>query len=86
MTKEYLDKIIQLVTASFGLVAALAWNTVIQETIDKFYPPGQGLTGEYIYAIVITLFAVWITTSLARVHDRIVKKEEKKAERAAKKK
>lgn len=84
MTKEYLDKIIQLVTASFGLVAALAWNTVIQETIDHFYPSGEGLTGEYIYAVVITLIAVFATTSLARVHDSIIKKEER-AERAKKK-
>lgn len=86
MTKEYLDKIIQLVTASFGLVAALAWNTVIQETLDRFFPAGDGLTGKYIYAVVITLVAVWATTSLARIHDAMIKKEEKKAERAAKKK
>lgn len=78
MTKEYLDKIIQLVTASFGLVAALAWNTVIQETIDTFYPPGDGLTGKYLYAIIITLLAVWLTTSLAGLHDRISKKEERR--------
>lgn len=84
MTKEYLDKIIQLVTASFGLVAALAWNTVIQESIDRIYPSGDDLTGKYLYAVIITLIAVLLTTSLARLHDAVIKKEEK-AEKQKKK-
>lgn len=29
LTSEVLDKIIQLMTAAFGLVAALAWNAAI---------------------------------------------------------
>lgn len=81
MTKEYLGMIIQLVTASFGLVAALAWNTLIQSVINLYYPPGVDLTGQLIYAIVITLFAVLITTNLARLHDKISKKEEQASKR-----
>lgn len=73
MTKDYLDKIIQLVTAAFGLVAALAWNEAIQDVINRVFPQGEGLTGKLIYAVVITALAVWITTSLARVHDRLKK-------------
>lgn len=30
MSREVLDKVIQLMTAAFGLVAALAWNDAIQ--------------------------------------------------------
>ncbi len=30
MSSEVLDKMVQLVTAAFGLVAALAWNEAIQ--------------------------------------------------------
>ncbi|CAN5906742.1 hypothetical protein BH23ACT11_BH23ACT11_00500 [soil metagenome] len=30
MSSEVLDKILQLMTAAFGLVAALAWNEAIQ--------------------------------------------------------
>jgi hypothetical protein len=31
MQKEVIDKITALMTAAFGLVAALAWNSAIQE-------------------------------------------------------
>ncbi|MBI2589929.1 hypothetical protein HYW32_02825 [Candidatus Berkelbacteria bacterium] len=75
MSKEYLGKIIELVTAAFGLVAALAWNAAIQELIERFYQAGDTLTGKFIYALVITLFAVLITMVLARMHDRIGKKK-----------
>jgi len=81
MTKEYFEKIVQLVTAAFGLVAALAWNTAIQKFIDRFYASGETLTGQFVYAVVITLFAVVVTTSLARIHDRMIKKEERAEKR-----
>lgn len=77
MSKEYFEKIIDLVTAAFGLVAALAWNEAIQQTIQSFYPSDDGVVGKYVYAVVITLVAVFITTRLARVHDKIAKREKK---------
>lgn len=73
MTKEYLEQIIQLVTAAFGLVAALAWNSAIQGTINLFYPQGGGLLSQFVYAIIITLLAVWVTTSLSGLHRRLKK-------------
>ncbi len=77
MTKEYLNTLIQLVTAGFGLVSALAWNTLIQNLINQYSPKTSGIASQFIYAIVITFLAVWITTSLAALHDRIAKKEKK---------
>lgn len=73
MSKEYFGKIIDLVTAAFGLVAALAWNTAIQELIQTYYPSGDDLSGKFVYAVVITLVAVVITTRLARIHDKLKK-------------
>lgn len=81
MTKEYLEKVIELVTAAFGLVAALAWNEAIQDLIQSYFPKDDGLSGKFIYAIVITTFAVWVTTSLARLHDKVIKKEEQAKKR-----
>ena len=77
MTKEYLSKIIDLVTAAFGLVAALAWNEAIQALINKYYSVGNDLTGRFLYAIIITAFAVWLTTSLTRIYDRLHKSDKK---------
>lgn len=71
MSKEYYQKIIDLVTAAFGLVAALAWNEAIQQLIQTVYPAGDDLIGKFIYAVIITLLAVFITTRLAHVHDRL---------------
>ncbi|MBI4023085.1 hypothetical protein HY375_02900 [Candidatus Berkelbacteria bacterium] len=73
MTKEYLDKIIQFVTAAFGLAAGLAWNEAIQAIINAYFPRGDGITGQLIYAVLITALAVWATTSLARIHERLKK-------------
>jgi hypothetical protein len=39
------------------------------------------LTSKYVYAIVITLLAVWVTSSLASLHDRVSKKEEQARQR-----
>ena len=38
MSSEVLDKLVELVTAAFGLVAALAWNTAIQALFTLIFP------------------------------------------------
>jgi uncharacterized protein DUF5654 len=38
MSSEVLDKLVELITAAFGLVAALAWNTAIQELFNGVFP------------------------------------------------
>jgi hypothetical protein len=38
VSSEVLDKLVELVTAAFGLVAALAWNTAIQELFTLIFP------------------------------------------------
>ena len=69
--KEVLKQMITLSTSGFGLVAALAWNNVIQEFVkvyvNKWLPQGGGLVSLLIYAIIITLFAVFVTYNLSKL-------------------
>lgn len=70
LRKEAEDKIVNLITASFGLVAALAWNQAIQEFITTYIKPffgkNSGVISSLIYAIIVTIFAVIITYFLAK--------------------
>lgn len=70
-----LTQMVTLATSGFGLVAALAWNNVIQEVVDdyvkKFLPNGSGVISLLLYAIIITILAVAVTTQLTRIVSRI---------------
>lgn len=70
-----LEQMILLSTSGFGLVAALAWNNVIQELVNnyvkKFLPNGSGIISLFIYAVVITVLAVLVTTQLTRILERV---------------
>lgn len=58
---EILKTMVQLATAGFGLVAALAWNEAIKAFIDRFISSGNGLISKLLYAVLITLIAVLVT-------------------------
>ncbi len=70
-----LKQMLTLTTSGFGLVAALAWNSVIQEfvttQIKPFLPSGSGLWSLIIYAIVVTVFAVSITINLSKLIEKL---------------
>lgn len=72
---EVVRQMITLSTSGFGLIAALAWNNVIQEFVNdyvkKFLPQGSGLTSLFLYAILITMLAVLITYQLSKLLDRL---------------
>jgi uncharacterized membrane protein YidH (DUF202 family) len=69
-----------LITAAFGLVAALAWNETIKAAVETFFPPGSEIWGKLIYAIIVTILAVimtiWIARSVKKLTDKV--KAEKK--------
>jgi len=73
-----LSQMVTLATSGLGLVAALAWNNVIQEFVNdyikKFLPNGSGIISLFVYAIVITILAVLVTTELTRIVERLQKK------------
>jgi len=60
-----------MVGTAFGLVAALAWNEAIKKLIEQFIPKGKGVLSLFLYAILVTLAAVIITTRLGRIKERI---------------
>lgn len=77
LRSEFLKTMTQLATAGFGLVAALAWNDTIQSFINQFLAPGSGLVSKIIYAIIVTLIAVWVAYSLGKLTQEAKEKEEK---------
>lgn len=72
-----LKQILQLATSGFGLVAALAWNNVIQEFVNTqvkpFLPSGSGLLSLALYAIVVTVLAVFVTLNLTNLIEKLEK-------------
>ncbi|MCE7700099.1 MAG: DUF5654 family protein [Methanobacterium paludis] len=68
--KEILQAMAGLLTAAFGLIAALAWNEAIKAFITKYVPVGSELTGLFIYAILITIIAVVVTIFIGRALGR----------------
>lgn len=71
---EVVKQMLALATSGFGLVAALAWNSVIQEFVNtylkKVLPVGSGIWSLLIYAVVVTLLAVFVTLQLSKILDR----------------
>lgn len=77
---ELIRQMVTLSTSGFGLVAALAWNSVIQEFvttyIKKWLPQGGSIVSLLIYAVIVTVLAVTVTLQLSRVVNKL--EEEKK--------
>ena len=73
--QELLKQIVALATAGFGLAAALAWNSLIQEIINTYvrrFIPGDGkAVTMFIYALVVTLIAVFVTYYLSKLARKI---------------
>lgn len=68
---EILEKMGQLVTTGFGIVAALAWNDLIKKFFDKvFSRPEDNLWAMFGYAVVVTVLIVMLTYTLGRLLDR----------------
>lgn len=63
---EVIEKISALITAAFGLVAALAWNGAIQELFKIFFGDRSTLAAMLVYAIAVTIIAVAATIWIGR--------------------
>ena len=55
-----------LMTAAFGMIAALAWNEAIKALVAKYYTADDSVIPLLIYAIVITVIAVLCIILIAR--------------------
>ena len=82
MKAEVLDKFSALITAAFGLVAALAWNGAIKAVFDKYYAAGEGIGAMIWYAVIVTIIAVLATLWIGRAADKAknvsIRKKKKK--------
>lgn len=68
--RAFLQTMIALVSASLGLVAALAWNEAIKATL-VLLGLGESLAGLYTYAILATVIAVVVLVALGRAAARV---------------
>ncbi|MBU0706789.1 hypothetical protein KKG41_00245 [Patescibacteria group bacterium] len=75
MNKEALEKMITLATSAFGLVAALAWNEAIKTLFQNIFGTASGIVSLFIYAIIITFIAVWVTSRLSKLLEKTKVKE-----------
>jgi TRAP-type C4-dicarboxylate transport system permease small subunit len=67
MRIQVMDTIAALMTAAFGLIAALAWNAAISDWVKSVFPnSNDALLGEFVYAILVTILAVVATLLIAR--------------------
>lgn len=75
LPKAVLKQMTALATSGLGLVAALAWNSVIQETVNEYIKPligsNSGIISLLIYAILITILAVFVTLQLTRLEEKL---------------
>jgi hypothetical protein len=73
MKSEVIEKIAALVTAAFGLVAALAWNGAIKAIFLKVFGEAEGIGPMLVYAIVVTIIAVIATIQVGKAAERAKK-------------
>ena len=66
----YLQTMISLASAAFGVVAALAWNSAITALVKEIFGSGGQIISLFIYAIIITIIAVIVMVNLGKVAER----------------
>ncbi len=75
---QLLETTAALITAAFGLVAALAWNETIKSVIAIYFSSDSTVWGNLIYALIVTVIAVAATMLIARALGKLKAIEEKK--------
>lgn len=75
-----LETIAALMTAAFGLIAALAWNEAIKALIAEYLSAGSAIAGLFIYAIIVTIIAIIATIIIARYLGRLKTQLQKEKE------
>ena len=70
-------QMLSLATSGFGLVAALAWNELVKETINiyikPYLPKGSNIISLLLYASIVTALAVVVTLQLTKVQQTLEK-------------
>jgi hypothetical protein len=66
----YIQTMISLASAAFGVVAALAWNGAITALVRQIFGTGAQIVSLFIYAIIITIVAVIVMVNLGKIAER----------------
>ena len=70
-TRMILQSMIRLSSAALGLVAALAWNDAINDTIKLLLGGSESLASKYTYAVFATVIAVAVVLVLTRIAAKV---------------
>jgi hypothetical protein len=68
--RAFIQTMIALASAAFGLVAALAWNEAIKATL-AYLNLGDSLVGLYAYAVLATVLAIFVLVWLGKIAARV---------------
>jgi len=71
LSEIVIEKMMTLVLAGFGLVAALAWDDAIKSLFEQLFGGRKSLTAKFLYAIVVTLIVVIISIKLSNLIKKI---------------
>ena len=74
MLTHTLKTFTKFITGAFSLIAALAWNTAIQNSMSEF----SGFGGAYVYAVLVTILASGVVVGMASVVDRVASRQSPK--------
>lgn len=66
----YLQTMIALASAAFGVVAALAWNSAITALVKQIFGTGGQIISLFVYAIITTIIAVIVMVNLGKLAER----------------
>jgi hypothetical protein len=63
---QVIETVAALMTAAFGVLAALAWNSAIVALVNEYLDTGEGWIALMIYAVIVTIIAVIAIIMIAR--------------------
>jgi len=67
LRKETLTRLTALITAAFGLVAALAWNDTIKALFVILFGKAETFWAMLVYAVIVTIIVVYVTYKLSKM-------------------
>ena len=84
LSVDVIDKLAALITAAFGLIAALAWNTAIQEIFTTIFGEQSTIPAMLGYAVFVTILAVFFTVWIGFVSGKAKKAADAATEKVKK--
>ena len=80
LRREIVQKMSELATAGFGLVAALAWNDAIQSLFREIFGTQSAIWAKFAYAVLISVLVVLVTFKLGNVLNKLKENESREAQ------